>query len=101
MISLTAIIDSASSSTWRASYLKEKTIASWVAQNQLALYRAKKTWGSASSSSGDVTMADQEWEWKMQVSKTDDPLLRRIDVDVFLDGDDNIKASATGFIGKL
>ena len=101
VISLAAIIDSTSSSTWRASYLKEKTIASWIAQNQVALYRAKKTWGNASSSSGDVTMANQDWEWKMQISKTDDPLLRRIDVDVYLDGNGTIKASATGFIGKL
>ena len=101
VISLSAIIDSTSSSTWRASYLKEKTIAGWIAQNQVALYRAKKTWSSASNSSGDVSMAGQEWEWKMQVSKTDDPLLRRIDVEVYLDGDENIKASATGFIGKL
>jgi len=101
VISLSAIIDSTSSATWRASYLKEKTIAGWIAQNQVALYRARKIWGGTSNSSGDVTMADQEWEWKMQISKTDDPLLRRIDVDVYLDNDENIKASATGFIGKL
>jgi len=101
VISLVAIIDSTSSSTWRATYLKEKTIAGWVAQNQVAFYRGKKTWGSASNSSGQVTMADVEWEWKMHVSKTDDDELRRIDVEVYLEGDDDIKATATGFIGKL
>ncbi|MCP4492949.1 MAG: type II secretion system minor pseudopilin GspI [Gammaproteobacteria bacterium] len=101
VISLIAIIDSTSSSTWRASYLKEKTIANWVAQNQVSLYRAKKTWTGTSNLSGDVSMAGVEWEWKMHVSKTDDPLLRRIDVEVYLKGDDSIKASATGFTGKL
>ncbi len=101
VISLVAIFDSASSSTWRTSYLKEKTIATWVAQNQVSLYRAKKSWTGTSNLSGDVSMAGVEWEWKMHVSKTDDPLLRRIDVDVYIEGDDSIKASATGFIGKL
>jgi len=101
VISLVAIIDSASNSTWRASYLQEKTIAAWVAQNQVALYRAKKTWTEASNSSGQVNMANRTWEWKLHVSKTDDPLLRRIDVEVYLDNDDSIKATATGFIGKL
>jgi len=101
VISMMAIIDSASSSTWRASYLREKTIAGWVAQNRIALYRGKKTWGGASNTSGKVTMADVDWQWKMKVSKTDDDELRRIDIDVYLQGGDEIKASATGFIGKL
>ncbi len=101
VISLVAIMDSASNSTWRASYLQEKTIAGWIAQNQIALYRAKKTWTSASNSSGQVDMASREWEWKLSISKTDDPLLRRLDVEVYLDNDDAIKATATGFIGKL
>ena len=101
VISLVAIIDSTSSSTWRAGYLKEKTIAGWVAQNQIAFYRGKKTWGKVSNTSGKVTMADVDWEWKMKVSETDDDELRRIDIEVYLDDDDAIKASATGFIGKL
>ena len=101
VISLIAIIDSASSSTWRAVYLKEKTIAGWVAQNRIALYRGKKTWGSASNTSGKVTMADVDWQWKMKISKTDDDELRRIDIEVYLQDDDGIKATATGFIGKL
>jgi len=46
-------------------------------------------------------MADSEWQWKMKISKTDEPLLRRIDVDVYLRDGSDIKASATGFIGKL
>ena len=101
VISLMAIIDSTSSSTWRAVYLKEKTIAGWIAQNRIALYRGKKTWGKVSNTNGKVTMAEVDWQWKMKVSETDDDELRRIDVEVYLEDDDAIKASATGFIGKL
>ena len=79
-----------------------KTIASWIAQNEVSLYRAKKTWNDVSNLTGEVEMADTSWQWKMKISKTDDPLLRRIDVDVYLDDDDEaIKASATGFIANL
>lgn len=100
-ISLFAIFQTTSSVTWHASFLKEKTIANWVAQNQIALYRAKKTWGSASNTSGQVSMADVEWDWKMHIEKTENPSVRKIDVEVFFDGDDALKGSATGYIAKL
>lgn len=100
-ITMGAVIESGANSALRSSYLKEKTIASWVAQNQLALYRAKKTWSNISNKSGVVDMAGVEWRWKMKISKTDEPLMRRIDVDVYLGDSDEISASETGFIAKL
>jgi general secretion pathway protein I len=100
-LTMGAIVETGGYSAKRTSQLTEKTIASWVAQNQVTLYRAKKTWTSASNKSGTVEMAGNEWQWKMKISKTDEPLLRRIDVDVYSQDDSDIKASATGFIGKL
>lgn len=100
-ISLFAIFETTSSVTWHASFLKEKTIANWIAQNQIALYRSKKTWGSVSNTSGQVSMADVEWDWKMHIGKTENPSVRKIDVEVFFDGDDVLKGSATGYIAKL
>ena len=100
-VTMGAIITSAGSSAAVATRLKEKTVASWVAQNQIALYRAKKIWTTKTlNKTGKVTMLDVEWQWAMKVAKTDDPLLRRIDVDVYLIEDDII-TSATGFIAKL
>jgi general secretion pathway protein I len=96
-----AVINTTSESGWKSSQLKQKTIASWVAQNQIAEYRARRTWNNASSKSGQVEMANTVWIWQMKVSATDDPSLRRIDVDVLLKGEDGIKASLTGFIAKL
>jgi hypothetical protein len=37
----------------------------------------------------------------MKISATDDPSLRRLDVDVFIDGEEGLKASLTGFIANL
>ena len=100
-ITMGAVIESGANSTMRSSYLKEKTIANWVAQNQLVLYRAKKTWTNESNKSGTVEMGGVDWRWKMKISKTDEPLLRRIDVDVYQGDSDHISASQTGFIAKL
>ncbi len=100
-IGLGAIIDSAGNTTLHAAYLRQKTIAGWVAQNEIALYRAKRTWESATTRKGKATMANVEWSWRMEISKTDDPSLRRLDIEVFLDGQEGIKATATGFIARL
>ncbi len=100
-IGVGAVINTTGESGWKATQLKQKTIASWVAQNQIALYRAKRTWSNRSSRSGTTEMANAEWDWRMSISKTDDPSLRRIDVDVYLKGEDGVKASITGFIARL
>lgn len=100
-LTMGAIIETGGYSAKRTAQLTEKTIASWIAQNQVTLYRAKRTWTSESTKSGIVEMADSEWRWKMKISKTDEPLLRRLDVDVYLADGSDIKASVTGFTGKL
>ena len=47
-------------------------------------------------------MANREWIWKMEILKTDDPNMRRLNVDVYLaDKDDQSLASMTGFLGQL
>ena len=100
-LTMGAIVEAGGYSARRASQLTEKTIASWIAQNQVTLYRGKKTWTSLSNKKGSVNMANKDWRWQMKISKTDEPLLRRIDDDVYLQEGSDIKASATGFIGKL
>jgi hypothetical protein len=46
-------------------------------------------------------MANIDWVWRMKISATDDPSLRRLDVEVFIDGEDALKARLTGFIAKI
>jgi general secretion pathway protein I len=101
-VTMGAIITSAGSSASIATRLKQKTVANWVAQNQITLYRAKKTWASApdSNRSGKVEMLDVEWHWDMKIRKTENPFIRTMDVDVYLVEDDVI-TSATGYIAKL
>ncbi|MFT6372185.1 MAG: general secretion pathway protein I [Gammaproteobacteria bacterium] len=100
-VTMGAIITSAGSSTAVASRLKEKTVANWVAQNQITLYRAKNIWTTSTlSQNGKVEMLDVEWHWRMKINKTDDPSLHKIEVEVYL-VDDDVISSATGFVAKL
>ena len=102
-VGLGAVIETSSISTWNSAQLRERTIASWVAQNQITEYRAKRTWNSANRKTGSVEMANAEWRYEMTISQTDDPSLRRLDVEVFVEGDKNkrVKARMTGFIARL
>lgn len=100
-IGLGAIIHTTGNATWQTGYLKERTVATWVGQNELAWYRAKNTWSNRSTRNGKTTMGGTEWEWRLAVSNTDDPDLRRLDIEVFLPGRDVPSATVTGFIGKL
>jgi general secretion pathway protein I len=96
-----AVIVTTGESAWKSSHLRESTIASWVAYNEIAMYRAKRTWSEATSRSGEAEMANAQWEWKMQITGTDDPSLRRVDVEVFIKGETAVKSRVTGFIARL
>jgi len=101
-IALGAIIESTTASNRNLQYLRDRSVASWIASNEMARIRAQRSWGSRSNRSGSVDMAGREWRWKMQIVKTDDPDMRRIEIQVFKDEDaDQALASMTGFTGRL
>ena len=100
-LGMAAVINTTSESGWKSAQLRQKTIATWVAQNQVTRYRANRTWNNANRQSGTVEMANVEWVWEMKISATDDPSLRRLDVDVSIEGEDAVKARLTGFIANL
>ncbi len=96
-----AVVNTTSESGWKSARLRHKTIATWVAQNQIGKYRANRVWGDAKRHSGNVEMANISWSWQMDISATDDPSLRRLDVEVSIEGEDALKARITGFVAKL
>ena len=101
-LTLGAIIENTSASSRNANYLRDRTIAGWVAMNQISLVRAKRQWTNQSNKKGRVDMAGKTWQWQMQISKTDNVNVRRLVVDVYADDDDRqALASMTGYLGRL
>ena len=101
VVGAAAVINTSTESAWKSAQLWQRTIAGWVAQNQLAEFRAKRSWSNDRNHSGQVEMANAEWQWELRVSDTDDASLRRLDIEVFLEGDDAVKARLTAFMGRL
>ncbi len=69
-----------------AAVTEEKTLASWIAANELAELSVQPAWPEIGSSEEEVEFAQREWRLEIDVSETEVENLRRIDVTVFLVG---------------
>jgi len=81
------------------SYMRERTLASWVAMNELTRIRVGNTFPEVSESDGDVEFALSTYRWRARVSETGVDNLRRIDMEIsYVDSPDEIISTATGFV---
>jgi len=80
--------------------MRERTYASWIAQNKITELRLANVIPDVSESNGEVEFADLEWAWTATVSETGVENLFRVDVDVGFAGTGDTIRSVTGFIGE-
>ncbi|CAK0777781.1 general secretion pathway protein I [Gammaproteobacteria bacterium] len=100
-ISLAAAVKGISSYANNATYLRDRTLAHWVAMNQVAEYQLQKEWPQIGKREGAATQAGFEWRWRAIVSQTVDKDLRRLDVEVRTHKNDtDAIAIATAFLGR-
>ena len=82
-----------------ALHMKERTLAGWIASNEIARLRVGGEFPDVSQFDGDVEFAGSEYRWRATVSETGVEDLRRIDVDVsYADSSDRVIGRSTGFI---
>jgi len=84
-MSLGAIITSSGTQASQAGYLKQKTLAHWVALNEITQLQINKDWPDLGSRDGSAEMADNEWYWIRTVKKTEDENSRQVVFKVFSD----------------
>lgn len=99
-VALAAILSGMARYADNASYIREKTIALWVAHNRLTEIKTATGWPDTGTSDGKVDMAGISWKWSENVQTTPDEQLRRIDISVQREGSDTSIATLSGFIGK-
>lgn len=99
-IAMAAIISGMARYTGEAAYLREKTVAIWVAHNRLTEIQLTPAWPDVGESNGDVEMAGQQWKWRVEVKATQDDRLRRIDVHVQLPPQTGDIATLSGFLSR-
>jgi len=99
--SLAAAASAVSNSAGTASSLQQRTYAHWVAMNKMTELHTTKKWPSISTTKGSTLMARHEWFWSVKVSKTPNQKIRRVDVRVRSDeNDESPLVTLTGFIGQ-
>jgi len=100
-LSMGAVIKATSDYTSNQSYLRDRTMAMWVARNVLVQFQISGDWLSVGERKGNQEMGNQEWRWLMRISQTEESELRRLDVEVFpvdSDNDDNPVSVLSGFL---
>lgn len=63
-----------------AGHMRERSIAVWVAHNRLTELDLQRSWPDVGKSDGEMEMAGVTWKWELEVQKTQDDKLRRVDV---------------------
>ncbi len=98
--SLTAVAASMGQMIDTANAMRERTYASWIAQNQIAEMRLANVIPKVTSTSGEVDFAGTEWAWRADVSETGVENLFRVDVKVSYAGSPDSIRTVSGFIGE-
>ncbi|HMF28039.1 MAG TPA: type II secretion system minor pseudopilin GspI [Candidatus Cybelea sp.] len=63
--------------------LKERLLATWVAQDRLARYATQPIWPDVGTSQGNVEQAGIQFAWQETVSGTPNPRFRRVEIHVY------------------
>jgi len=83
-----------------ANTMRDRTFASWIAQNKITEMRIAGVIPEVGESSGDVDYANTSWDWTADVSETGVENLMKVDVAVSYAGSDATVFKVTGFIGE-
>jgi general secretion pathway protein I len=100
-LGMLAVIQTVGQTANTTSYIREKTIAHWIAMNQLTQVRLLPNPPPIDKSSDEVEMAGRKWRWQMIVTQTPVESIRRIEVRVRPEEapETSSLASVTGFFG--
>jgi general secretion pathway protein I len=67
-----------------ATYVEEKTLASWIATNKLTELSVGPTWPQVGDYDEEIEFAGRQWRSEIVVSETDVENLHRVDVSIRL-----------------
>lgn len=102
-LALGAVISGMARYASNSGYLRQKTVALWVAHNRLTEFTLQPTWPEIGKSDGEVEMAGAKWQWRAEVKTTQDDQLRRIDLQVLVPGPGDkrpVLAALSSFIAQ-
>ncbi|MBL1294457.1 MAG: type II secretion system minor pseudopilin GspI [Thiotrichales bacterium] len=99
-ISMAAAINGVGKNINNASYLREKTLAHWVASNKVAEIQLSDVALDASEKKGEETLANLRWEWTVKIDETDIKNIKRLTVEVRREDGNGPSASVVAYVGS-
>jgi general secretion pathway protein I len=81
-LGMLAVIQTVSGTANTSFYMREKTLAHWIAMNKLTEVRLQPNPPPIDKSSDEVEMAGRDWRWTMEVKQTPVESIRRIEIRV-------------------
>ena len=97
-IAMAAILSSMARYADQAAFLREKTVALWIAHNRLTLIELAPQFPNIGRTDGEQTMAGVKWKWVADVQKTSDDHLRRVNLSVRSEARKDDAITLSGFI---
>jgi general secretion pathway protein I len=103
-IGMAAVLGSLTSSASTVVYMRDKTLANWVALNHIAEQRLRPQMPQLGNTDGDVEFAGQKWHWRQETVATAVQGMVRMDVhvrpaDVKADEDKGWYVTLSGIMG--
>lgn len=102
-----ALLTTLTSSADNVAYLRDKSMAEWIALNRLSELRLARALPKVGESSGDIEYAGSQWRWRQKVADQGMAELFRIEVEVARKAADSktddaapALATAVGFYGQ-
>lgn len=100
-VSLGAIMSASGNQASQTSYLKSKTLAHWVAMNEMIQLQLDEEWPSEGEKKGSSTMVNMEWFWLRITKKTQDDDARQVEFQIFSDKNrENQLTRLIGYVNK-
>jgi general secretion pathway protein I len=97
-----AAIEAVNQSARNGTYLRDKTLAHWIALNVVTERRLAESPPDVAESEGKVDYGGEQWRWSMKVTQTQVESMRRMDVSVRKESarEGSSLATVSGFYGS-
>ncbi len=100
-LGMLGVIEAVTQTARNGTYLRDKTLAHWIAMNLITEQRLQSSPPEVTKSSDEVEFAGQRWRWTRVVTQTQVDSLRRMDISVRRAEapEDSSLTTGTGFYG--
>lgn len=98
-ICMSALIQAGGTRADHVGYLRDRTLAHWIATDRVTEFRLAENWPAAGTREGETEMAGRTWSWQAEISETPEPAVRRVEVAVGIGEDGEPLSRVVGFLG--